>query len=84
MQGIFASNSDGAQTEMLAMLDWDFLVFDGEHSFLEPKELTDFSRTCELRFSHADCSYAGLPPADGQSIFRRWRSWGYFSNDKQR
>ena len=49
VHGIFASNSDGTQTELLAMLGWDFLVFDGEHSFLEPKELADLSRTCDLR-----------------------------------
>lgn len=67
VQGIFASNSDGAQTEMLAMLDWDFLVFDGEHSFLEPKELTDLSRTCEL---HSVTPIVRMPGSHPQTVNR--------------
>lgn len=67
VHGIFASNSDRTQTELLAMLGWDFLVFDGEHGFLEPKELADLSRTCEL---HKVTPIVRVPGSHTQTVNR--------------
>jgi 4-hydroxy-2-oxoheptanedioate aldolase len=65
--GIFASNTDDTQAELLAMLGWDFIVFDGEHNFLEAKEVGNLSRTCEL---HKVTPIVRMPGRHPQTVNR--------------
>lgn len=67
VHGIFASNADDTQSELLAMLGWDFLVFDGEHGFLEAKDMGNLSRTCEL---HQVTPIVRIPGMHPQTVNR--------------
>jgi 4-hydroxy-2-oxoheptanedioate aldolase len=48
VHGLFAPSSDDTQAELLALLGWDFVLFDCEHGFIEPKDIGKLSRACEL------------------------------------
>lgn len=47
--GCFSRCLDAGFTEMLALQGWDFLVFDGEHGTLQPKDCEQLTRAAELR-----------------------------------
>jgi 4-hydroxy-2-oxoheptanedioate aldolase len=46
--GTFVRYTDATLTETLAYHDWDFLLFDGEHGTIEPKDCENLARTAEL------------------------------------
>ncbi len=47
--GCFYPYADANLAEYLALLGWDFLVFDGEHGPLEASDFHDLSRAAEVR-----------------------------------
>ena len=47
--GCFMRHAEPALTEYVAMLGWDFLVFDGEHGTLQPADVENLCRAAELR-----------------------------------
>lgn len=47
--GCFVRYPDAALVEVLGYQPWDFLVFDGEHGVLEPREAEHMVRAAELR-----------------------------------
>jgi 4-hydroxy-2-oxoheptanedioate aldolase len=47
--GCFVRYAEPSLAEYIAMLGWDFLVFDAEHATLEPRDLEDLARASELR-----------------------------------
>ncbi len=46
--GCFMRYAAGSLVEFMALGGWDFLVFDAEHGSLQPRDLEDLSRACEL------------------------------------
>ncbi|MDX2466200.1 MAG: aldolase/citrate lyase family protein [Acidimicrobiia bacterium] len=46
--GCFFRHAAPALAEFVAMLGWDFLVLDAEHGSLEPRDVEDLARACEL------------------------------------
>lgn len=46
--GCFLRYPVGTLAEFMALGGWDFLVFDAEHGALQPRDLEDLSRACEL------------------------------------
>ena len=46
--GCFLKHPVADLAEYLALLGWDFLVFDGEHGAIEPADLSNLSRAAEL------------------------------------
>ncbi|MDR9450242.1 MAG: aldolase/citrate lyase family protein [Acidimicrobiia bacterium] len=46
--GCFVRYPIGSLAEFMALGGWDFLVFDAEHGTLQPRDLEDLSRACEL------------------------------------
>ena len=46
--GCFVRYSAGTLAEFVALGGWDFIVFDAEHGTLQPRDLEDLSRACEL------------------------------------
>jgi 4-hydroxy-2-oxoheptanedioate aldolase len=47
--GCFFRYPEPSLAEFVAMLGWDFLVFDGEHGVLQPRDVEDLCRALELR-----------------------------------
>ncbi len=47
--GCFVRYPNAALIEMLGYTQWDFLVFDGEHGLIEPRDCEDMTRAAELR-----------------------------------
>ena len=47
--GCFVRYAEPALAEFTAMQGWDFLVFDGEHGTLQPREIEELCRAAELR-----------------------------------
>jgi 4-hydroxy-2-oxoheptanedioate aldolase len=47
--GCFLRYADPSLAEFVAMQGWDFLVFDGEHGTIEPRDVENLSRAAELR-----------------------------------
>jgi 4-hydroxy-2-oxoheptanedioate aldolase len=47
--GCFVRYAEPAFTEFAAMQGWDFLVFDGEHGTLQPRDIEGLCRAAELR-----------------------------------
>jgi 4-hydroxy-2-oxoheptanedioate aldolase len=47
--GCFVRYPDPSLAEFLALGGWDFLMFDGEHGTLEPRDAENLVRACELR-----------------------------------
>jgi 4-hydroxy-2-oxoheptanedioate aldolase len=47
--GCFLRYRDASLAELLGYQGWDFFLFDGEHSTLEPKDCEDLVRASELR-----------------------------------
>lgn len=47
--GCFLRYAEPSLAEYVALLGWDFLVFDGEHGTLQPRDLEDLCRALELR-----------------------------------
>lgn len=47
--GCFTRYRDPALTEFMAMQGWDFLIFDGEHGTLEPRDVEEHCRAAEVR-----------------------------------
>ncbi len=47
--GCFVRYPDASLAEVLAYSPWDFLVFDGEHGTLEPRDCENMVRAAELR-----------------------------------
>ena len=46
--GCFLRYAEPSLAEYVAMLGWDFLVFDGEHGTLQPRDVEDLCRALEL------------------------------------
>ncbi|MDE0188722.1 MAG: aldolase/citrate lyase family protein [bacterium] len=46
--GCFLKYAEADLAEYVALLGWDFLVFDGEHGTIEPGDLSGLARACEL------------------------------------
>ena len=46
--GTFFRYAAPSLAEFVAMLGWDFLLFDAEHGALEPRDMADLARACEL------------------------------------
>ena len=46
--GCFIRYSNATLAEFAALGGWDFIVFDAEHGTLQPRDLEDLSRACEL------------------------------------
>jgi 4-hydroxy-2-oxoheptanedioate aldolase len=47
--GCFVRYADPSLVELLGYQDWDFLVFDGEHGTIEPRDCENMTRAAELR-----------------------------------
>tara|TARA_B100000686_G_scaffold337412_1_gene408504 strand:+ start:262 stop:1023 length:762 start_codon:yes stop_codon:yes gene_type:complete len=47
--GAFFRTPDTSLIELQGYLGWDFLVLDGEHGTLQPRDVEDQCRACELR-----------------------------------
>ena len=47
--GCFVRYREPSFAEIVAMQGWDFVVFDGEHGMLEPRNVEDLCRAVELR-----------------------------------
>lgn len=47
--GAFFRTPDTSLVELQGYLGWDFLVLDGEHGTLQPRDIEDQCRACELR-----------------------------------
>lgn len=47
--GCFVRYPDASLSEFIALLGWDFLVFDGEHGAIGPGHVADLCRAAELR-----------------------------------
>ena len=47
--GCFLRWREPAFAEIVAMQGWDFLIFDGEHGTLEPRDVEDLARAVEFR-----------------------------------
>lgn len=47
--GCFFRYAEPSLAEYVALLGWDFLVFDGEHGMLDPRDMEDLCRAVELR-----------------------------------
>jgi len=47
--GCFVRYPDASLVEVMAYQPWDFLVFDGEHGVLEPRDCENLVRAAELR-----------------------------------
>lgn len=47
--GCFTRYRDPALTEFMALQGWDFLIFDGEHGTLEPRDVEEHCRAAEVR-----------------------------------
>jgi len=47
--GCFVRYPDASLIEVLGYQDWDFLVFDGEHGVIEPRDCEHMVRAAELR-----------------------------------
>lgn len=47
--GCFVRYPDANLAELLGYMGWDFLVFDGEHSTMEPRDCESLTRAAELR-----------------------------------
>jgi 4-hydroxy-2-oxoheptanedioate aldolase len=47
--GCFLRYADPDLAEFVAMQGWDFVVFDGEHGTLEPRDVENLSRAVEVR-----------------------------------
>ncbi len=46
--GCFMRHADPGLAEVVGYLGWDYLIFDGEHSPLSPRECEHLARVCEL------------------------------------
>jgi 4-hydroxy-2-oxoheptanedioate aldolase len=46
--GCFMRHADAGLAEVVGHLGWDYLIFDGEHSPLSPRECEHLARVCEL------------------------------------
>jgi 4-hydroxy-2-oxoheptanedioate aldolase len=46
--GCFLRHGDPGLAEVVGYMGWDYLIFDGEHSPLAPRECEHLSRVCEL------------------------------------
>jgi 4-hydroxy-2-oxoheptanedioate aldolase len=46
--GCFMRHPDPGLAEVVGYLGWDYLIFDGEHSPLSPRECEHLARVCEL------------------------------------
>lgn len=46
--GTFIRHTDATLVETLAYHDWDFLLFDGEHGVIEPRDCEHMARAAEL------------------------------------
>lgn len=49
VHGAFFRTPDTSLIELQGFLGWDFLVLDGEHGTLQPRDIEDQARACELR-----------------------------------
>lgn len=47
--GCFVRSPDATFAEFVATGGWDFLVFDGEHGTVSPRDVADLARACEVR-----------------------------------
>jgi 4-hydroxy-2-oxoheptanedioate aldolase len=47
--GCFVRYPDAGLVEVLGYQDWDFIVFDGEHGVIEPRDCENMVRAAELR-----------------------------------
>lgn len=46
--GCFLRQAEPSLAEFIALLGWDFVIFDGEHGTLEPRDVESLSRAVEL------------------------------------
>lgn len=46
--GCFLRHAEPSLAEFIALLGWDFVIFDGEHGTLEPRDIENLSRAVEL------------------------------------
>lgn len=46
--GCFMRHGDPGLAEVVGYMGWDYLIFDGEHSPLAPRECENLARVCEL------------------------------------
>ena len=49
VHGCFITYAEPSLAEYVALQGWDFLIFDGEHGALEPRDIEDLTRAAELR-----------------------------------
>lgn len=47
--GCFTRYVEGAITELIALAGFDFVIFDGEHGTLQPRDIEDLTRAAEVR-----------------------------------
>lgn len=65
--GCFVKYAEPDLAEYLALLGWDFLIFDGEHGTIEPRDLSGLARACEL---HGVTPIARVPTNLSHPILR--------------
>ncbi len=47
--GCFVRYAEPSLAEYIALQGWDFIIFDGEHGTLQPRDIEDLTRATELR-----------------------------------
>ena len=72
MYGAFFRTPDTSLIELQGYLGWDFLVLDGEHGTLQPRDIEDQCRACELR----GMTPIARAPTNEQSIILRFMDAG--------
>jgi len=65
--GCFLRYPEGTLAEFLALAGWDFLVLDAEHGTLQPGDVEDLSRACEL---HSVTPIVRVPNGEASTILR--------------
>lgn len=65
--GCFLRYADASFAEFVALQGWDFVIFDGEHGTLEPRDVENLARAVELR---ATTPIARVPTNQAHDILR--------------
>src|SRR5262245_12011003 len=70
--GTFVRSYDPNQVEVLGYLGWDFFLFDGEHSPVEPRDCENLIRAAELH----DVTTLVRAPMNLQQVILRYLDVG--------
>ncbi len=72
MLGAYVRHADPGLTEVLALMGWDYMLFDGEHSPIDPHDCENLARVCDLR----DVTSIVRVPVNQPATFGRYLDTG--------